>query len=273
MLDVRSIFIYHQLWINTWRSEFKQETDSILSACWVTGLWLCFGVWSARKITHIQFQRNFFEQMFKNFFFVVVQIHPKLVWSMRNSNRRVSIDIILIWIPCYHASNWLKKNVEMNNNDTKIPQDQLEDQAKQLGAKDFVSQTKAKAKPLRSEHAGSSSRTVPMERNWIDIEPGNYSLCVRYLIGSILNHGNSLSEHEVSKKVIHLRHSQKVHREDDGAVHFRRKGHSSESIPTIYSLVWRSLGSMHALAARGGAQRRFQYCTDDSRAIVYIRAL
>ena len=23
---------YHQLWINTWRSEFKQETNSILSA-------------------------------------------------------------------------------------------------------------------------------------------------------------------------------------------------------------------------------------------------
>ena len=59
--------------------------------------------------------------------------------------------------------------------------------------------------------------------------------------GSILNQGNiSLSEYEVSKKVIHLlRHSQKVHREDDGAVPFCRiKEKSSESIPTIYSLVW-----------------------------------
>ena len=43
------------------------------------------------------------------------------------------------------------------------------------------------------------------ERNWFDIEPENYSL----------------SAYEVSKKVIHLlRHSQKVQREDDGAVHF-----------------------------------------------------
>ena len=43
------------------------------------------------------------------------------------------------------------------------------------------------------------------ERNWIDIEPGNYSL----------------SAYEVSKKVIHLlRHSQKVQLEDDGAVQF-----------------------------------------------------
>ena len=29
---VQSSF-YHQLWINTWRSKFEQETDSILAAC------------------------------------------------------------------------------------------------------------------------------------------------------------------------------------------------------------------------------------------------
>ena len=27
----------HQLWINTWRSKFEQETDSILPACWSYG--------------------------------------------------------------------------------------------------------------------------------------------------------------------------------------------------------------------------------------------
>ena len=42
-------------------------------------------------------------------------------------------------------------------------------------------------------------------RNWIDIDSGKHSL----------------SAYEVSKKVIHLlRHSQQVHREEDGAVHF-----------------------------------------------------
>ena len=52
-------------------------------------------------------------------------------------------------------------------------------------------------------------------RTWIDIEPGKHSL----------------SAYEVSKKVIHLlRHSQQVHREEDGAVHFWRIiGKSSES--------------------------------------------
>ena len=44
-------------------------------------------------------------------------------------------------------------------------------------------------------------------RTWIDIEPGKHSL----------------SAYEVSEKVIHLlRHSQKVRREEDGAVHFWR---------------------------------------------------
>ena len=28
---------YHQLWINTWRSEFEQETNGILPACWSKG--------------------------------------------------------------------------------------------------------------------------------------------------------------------------------------------------------------------------------------------
>ena len=59
-------------------------------------------------------------------------------------------------------------------------------------------------------------------RTWIDIEPGKHSL----------------SAYEVSKEVIHLlRHSQQVHREEDGAVHFWRKKKSSESSPTVYSLV------------------------------------
>ena len=86
-----------------------------------------------------------------------------------------------------------------------------------------------KAKPQRRELASCSSSIIPMnERNWIDIEPGNHSL----------------SSYEVSKKVIHLlRHSQKVHREEDAAVHFWRKK-IFRAYPQIYSLVWRSMESM-----------------------------
>ena len=91
---------------------------------------------------------------------------------------------------------------------------------------------RVKQKPQRRGLAGSSPRIVPLQEG----------------IGSILNQGNILSEYEVSNKVIHLlRHSQKVHREEDGVFHFWRiKQQSSESSPTIYySLVW--LTSMESM--------------------------
>ena len=93
-------------------------------------------------------------------------------------------------------------------------------------------------------------------RNWIDIEPGKHSL----------------SEYEISKKVIHLlRHSQKVHREEDGAVHFWRKENLQDPFPQF--LHWSDDRWKACLAAEGGAKRRFQYCTDNSGTIVYFRAL
>ena len=125
------------------------------------------------------------------------------------------------WVRNSHGSN--KFVMDLNNNDIEILEDQLEEQALQLDAKDFVGRSKAKAKPQRRELAGSSSRIIPMERrNWIDIEPVKYSLF----------------EYEVSKKVIHLlRHSQKVHREEDGAVHFWRTNENLQN-PFPQSIHW-----------------------------------
>ena len=115
----------------------------------------------------------------------------------------------------------------------------------------FVCRSKAKAKPQRRKPAGSSPRIVPMERrNWIDGK-------------------HSLSEYEVSKKVIHLlRHSQKVHREEDGAVHFWRIKQNLQN-PFPQSIHWSDGRWRACLAAAGGAKRRF-YCTDDSGTIVYF---
>ena len=60
-----------------------------------------------------------------------------------------------------------------------IPEDQLEEYALKLDAKDFACRSKAKAKPVRREPAGSSLRKVPVgKRTWI---------------GLILNQGNILS--------------------------------------------------------------------------------
>ena len=95
------------------------------------------------------------------------------------------------------------------------------------------------------------------ERKWIDIEPGE----------------SSLSAYEVSKNVIHLlRHSQQVQREDDGAVHFWRiKENLQNQIPQ--SIHWSDDRWKACLAAGGGAKRRYQYCTDGSGIIVYLRVL
>ena len=110
--------------------------------------------------------------------------------------------------------------MNLNNHETEIPEVQLEEYALKLDAKDFACRSKAKAKPQRRELAGSSPSKVPIgRRTWTDIEPVKYSF----------------SDFEVLKKVTYLlRHSQHVHREEDGAVHFWR---IKESVPTLSSLV------------------------------------
>ena len=66
-----------------------------------------------------------------------------------------------------------------NNNNTEIPADLLEEQASQLIVKDFAARSKAKAKPQSRKPVDLPS-IIPMdERKWIDIEPGESSLCVR----------------------------------------------------------------------------------------------
>ena len=76
------------------------------------------------------------------------------------------------WVRISHGSN--KCMVNLNNNETEITEDQLEEYALKVSAKDFACRSKAKAKPQRRESAGSSPRIVLIERrNWIDIEPGN----------------------------------------------------------------------------------------------------
>ena len=159
------------------------------------------------------------------------------------------------WVIISHVSNKFVMN--LNNNDTEIPEDQLGKYALQLNAKYFACPAKVKTKAQRIEFAGSSPRIVPIgRRNWIDIEPEKYSL----------------SEYEVSKKVIHLlRHSQKVHREDDGAVHFWWTKENLQN-PFPPSIHW-SDDRWKACVAGRGAKRIFQYCADDSGTIVYFRAL
>ena len=157
------------------------------------------------------------------------------IWSLSGDNTHS-------WVRISHGSN--KIVIDSNNNDTEVPEDQPEEQALQLDVKGFAHRSKAKAKPQRREPANYSPSIIPIDaRNWIDIEPGNLSL----------------SAYEVSKKVIFLlRHSQKVQREDDGAVPFWRIKENLQSqfpqIPHWSDNRWKA-----CLAARGGAKRRYQY--------------
>ena len=164
------------------------------------------------------------------------------IWSLNGDNSQS-------WVRISHGST--KFVTDSNFNNTEIPADLPEEQEPQLTS------AKTKAKPQRREPVEVPS-TIPMsERKWIDIEPGI----------------SSFSAYEVSKKVINiLRHSQKVQREDDEAVQFWRiKDSIQDQFPKTPS--WSDSHWIACLAAGGGAKRRYQYCTDASERIVYLRAL
>ena len=123
---------------------------------------------------------------------------------------------------------------------------------------DFACRSKAKAKPQRRESVGSSPRTVPIEkRTWTDVEPRKYSL----------------SDYEISKKLIHLlRHGKHVHREENGAVQFWRIKENFQKYflycPHLSDSKWKK-----SMAGGGGNKKRYQHCTNSSGTIVYLRAL
>ena len=125
-----------------------------------------------------------------------------------------------------------------------------------LDAKDFACRSKAKAKPQRREPAGSSPRTIPIgKRIWTDVEPVEYSL----------------SDYEISKKLIHLlRHGKHVHREEDGAVQFWRIKENLQKY-FLHFPHWSDGKWKKSMSGRGGNKKRCQYCTDFSGTILYLR--
>ena len=144
------------------------------------------------------------------------------------------------WVRISHGSNKFVTN--LNNNEQEISEVQFKEYALKLDASNFACRSKAKAKPQRREPAGSSPRIVPIgKRTWTDIESGKYSF----------------SDYEVSKKVMYLlRHSQSVHREEDGAVHFWRiKENLQNQFP--HSPHWSDSKWKVCLAGGGGNKKRY----------------
>ena len=110
---------------------------------------------------------------------------------------------------------------------------------------------------LQQDHKEENLPALLQEQFPLRKEPGEYSL----------------SDYEISKKLIHLlRHGKHVHREDDGAVQFWRiKENLQKHFP--YCPHWSDGKWKKSMAGKEEKKKRYQYCTDSLGTIVYLRAL
>ena len=109
------------------------------------------------------------------------------------------------WVTTSLGLNKLVTN--LNNNEQGTLKVRFEEYALKLNAGDFACRSKAKAKPQRREPAGTSQRTSLIEeRIWTEVEPGEYSI----------------SDFEVSKKLVCLLRLGCLPREDDETIEFWR---------------------------------------------------
>ena len=158
------------------------------------------------------------------------------------------------WVRISHGT--IKYVVDSIQDNTEIPADPQEEQVPQTSIKVVAARSKAKAKPQPRESTGMT--TIPLrERIWIDIEPSK----------------QDLESYDLSKKVINLlRHNQTLQREEDGAIEFCKiKFHLQNHHSQKHN--WSDDRWKACLVAGGGSKRRYQYCSDDSGRILYLRAL
>ena len=158
------------------------------------------------------------------------------------------------WVRFFYGT--VKYVIDSIEDNTEIPADPQEEQIPQASTSVVTARSKAKAKPQPRELAGTT--TIPLrERRWIDIEPSK----------------QDLESYDLSKKVINLlRHNQKLHREEDGAIEFCKiKFHLRNHHSQIQN--WSVDRWKACLAAGGGSKRRYQYCSGNLGTIIYLRAL
>ena len=166
------------------------------------------------------------------------------------------------WVRISHGLNKLVTDLSNNMEDDNNEQETLKYSSKIFALKmnvlAFASRSKAKAKPRRRTSACSSTRTIPFgETTWTDVEPGEYSV----------------SDCEVSKKLIRLLRHGSLPRDDDGAIEFWRLKDYLRNV-FAQSQHWSDEKWKITMARGGGNKKRFQYCTDPSgQEILYLRAL
>ena len=154
------------------------------------------------------------------------------------------------WVRVSHGSNKFVTN--LNKNEQEISEVQFEEYALKLNGCDFAGRSKAKAKPQRRDSPSLSTRNIPIgERTWTEVESGEHSI----------------SDYEVSKKLIRLLRHGSLPREDDGSIEFWRiKDHLPNYF--VYCHHWSGEKWKSSTAGGGGNKKIFQYCTDSSGAIL-----
>ena len=146
--------------------------------------------------------------------------------SMKEDNSQSWVRI------SYGTIRYVNNYIKYNTQSLASPQE--EDVPTSSGV--VVARSKAKAKPQPRESTGTT--TIPLsERVWIDIEPSK----------------PDLESYNLSKKVINLlRHNQKLHREQDGAVQFHKNQILFTVLFSFTKLVGQSMVSLF------GCKRRTQ---------------
>ena len=150
------------------------------------------------------------------------------------------------WVRISHGLNKLVTDLidkEYDDIEQATSEMQFEEYALRLNACDFVSRSKAKAKPQRRDSASSFTRTSPIgERTWTDIEPQKYSL----------------SDYPVAKKLINLLCQGSLPRDIDGAIEFWRIKDNLQK-HFLYCHHWSDEKLQSCMATGGGNKKRFQY--------------
>ena len=192
-----------------------------------------------------------------------MRIGPVLEVTTSFQHFKYGIEIRIESVNQDNSHSWVRISygtvkyvIDSIQDNTEIPADPQEEQILQTSTNVVAARSKAKAKPQPRESTGMT--TIPLrERKWIDIEPSK----------------QDLESYDLSKKVNNLlRHNQTLQREEDGAIEFCKiKFHLRNHHSQIHN--WSDDRWKACLAALGGSKRRYQYCSDNSGAILYLRAL